>query len=184
MINVARYVTWQDPFLMTKEQRTKALRRHREAETTKWSSKVIHFNLDRSCGLGLSFFLSGRGAKVYGDATLCFERLQGGRSEEGPDGGGGVPGKWTGVRQRLDELDGKPQLHAPRSEGQHLGVERGAGEVARQVQVPVSKPGEWLEGRSFKNATQLSPCQPRRLVVINGTECVWYECWSLICTKS
>jgi len=34
-----KYVTWQDPFLMTKEQRTKALRRHREAETTKWSSK-------------------------------------------------------------------------------------------------------------------------------------------------
>ena len=167
---------------MTKEQRTKALRRHREAETTKWSSKVIEFGSFLLAGS--QFFLAGRGAKVYGDATLCFERLQGGRSEEGPDGGGGVPGKWTGVRQRLDELDGEPQLDAARSEGQHLGVERGAGEVARQVQVPVSKPGEWLEGRSFKNATQLSPCQPRRLVVINETECVWYECWSLICTKS
>ena len=47
MINVARYVTWQDPFLMTKEQRTKALRRHREAETntTKWSSKVDPYQL-------------------------------------------------------------------------------------------------------------------------------------------
>ena len=47
MMNFVRYVTWQDPFLMTKEQRTKALRRHREAETntTKWSSKVDPFQL-------------------------------------------------------------------------------------------------------------------------------------------
>ena len=47
MMNVVRYVTWQDPFLMTKEQRTKALRRHREAETntSKWSSKVDPFTL-------------------------------------------------------------------------------------------------------------------------------------------
>ena len=54
---IIRYVTWQDPYLLTKEQRTKALRRHREAESSssKWSSKVMRLftmYFDMQMGLG------------------------------------------------------------------------------------------------------------------------------------
>ena len=79
-MNVVRYVTWQDPFLMTKEQRTKALRRHREAETntTKWSSKVIpflfqfNFFYDFSV-LGLSFFLRTRCQSSWGCHSMLWK---------------------------------------------------------------------------------------------------------------
>ena len=65
--NASRYVTWQDPFLMTKEQRTKALRRHRDAETnnTKWSSKVL-ISVSPFCRLNMSRLLQDEVPKFMG----------------------------------------------------------------------------------------------------------------------
>jgi len=36
---IFKYVTWQDPMMMTKEQRSRACRAHKTTDTSKWSSK-------------------------------------------------------------------------------------------------------------------------------------------------
>ena len=72
---IVRYVTWQDPYLMTKEQRTKALRRHREAESSssKWSSKVMRlFTMYSDMQMG---FMKGR-SKGFKLVTMMAQKYK------------------------------------------------------------------------------------------------------------
>ena len=116
----------------------------------------------------LSLFFIGWGAQVYGDASICFERLQGGGGEDRLDRGGSLPSQQPGIRKGLDELDGQSQLDASGSKRKHRRVERSAGKVEGTIEVAISEPTRWVKRWSLEDKTQLTSCQPGRLVLIIG----------------